>query len=63
MYFSDLRMSALAGTRSNYKQHTHPYYITPITVTVQLGGKITGLESQGACRQQELIGGKQPVVN
>jgi hypothetical protein len=24
--------------------------------------KITGRESQGACRQDELIGGKQPVV-
>jgi hypothetical protein len=26
------------------------------------GGKITGHESQGACRQDELIGGKPPVV-
>jgi hypothetical protein len=24
--------------------------------------KITGRESQGACRQDELIGGKPPVV-
>jgi hypothetical protein len=28
-----------------------------------LKNKITGRGSQGACRQDELIGGKQPVVN
>jgi hypothetical protein len=27
-----------------------------------LAEKITGRESQGACRQDELIGGKPPVV-
>jgi hypothetical protein len=29
---------------------------------VQLDNKITGRQSQGACRQDELIGGKPPVV-
>jgi hypothetical protein len=30
--------------------------------SVQLENKITGRGSQGACRQDELIGGKPPVV-
>jgi hypothetical protein len=29
---------------------------------VQYKNKITGRESQGACRQDELIGGKPPIV-
>jgi hypothetical protein len=33
-----------------------------ITISVQLENKITGRESQGACRQDELIGGKPSVV-
>jgi hypothetical protein len=34
-----------------------------ITAPVQLKKKkISGRESEGACRQDELIGGKQPVV-
>jgi hypothetical protein len=33
-----------------------------ITANVQLENKITGRESQGACHQDELICGKQPVV-
>jgi hypothetical protein len=33
-----------------------------ITASVQLKNKITGRESQGACGQDELIGGKQPVI-
>jgi hypothetical protein len=32
-----------------------------MTASFQLK-KITGRESQGACRQDELIGGKPPVV-
>jgi hypothetical protein len=32
-----------------------------MTASVQLK-KITGRETQGACRQDELIGGKPPVV-
>jgi hypothetical protein len=32
-----------------------------MTASVQLK-KITGRESQGACRQDELIGGKPPLV-
>jgi hypothetical protein len=30
--------------------------------SMQLENKITGRESRGACRQDELIGGKPPVV-
>jgi hypothetical protein len=37
--------------------------VRAITASVQLENKITGRESQGACRQDELIGGKPPVVN
>jgi hypothetical protein len=33
-----------------------------MTANVQLKNKITGHESQGACRQDELIGGKLPDV-
>jgi hypothetical protein len=37
-------------------------YLRTITASVQLENEITGRESQGACRQDELIGGKPPVV-
>jgi hypothetical protein len=33
-----------------------------MTASVQLENEITGRESQGDCRQDELIGGKPPVV-
>jgi hypothetical protein len=33
-----------------------------MTASVHLEKKNTGGESQGACRQDELIGGKPPVV-
>jgi hypothetical protein len=33
-----------------------------MTTSVQLEKEIVGRESQGACRQDELIGGKPPVV-
>jgi hypothetical protein len=33
-----------------------------ITASVQLENKITGRESQGACRQDEMFDGKQPVI-
>jgi hypothetical protein len=64
---SALIMIALARTNSNCKRQTHPlvkrgYYIRTITENVQLKNKITGRESQGACRQDELIGGKPTVV-
>jgi hypothetical protein len=36
-------------------------YIRAVTACVQLESKITDRESQGACRQDELIGGKPPV--
>jgi hypothetical protein len=37
------------------------YYIRYVTARFQLKKNI-GRESQGACRQDELIGGKPPVV-
>jgi hypothetical protein len=33
-----------------------------MTASVELENKITGRESQGACQQYEMIGGKPPVV-
>jgi hypothetical protein len=42
--------------------HHRGYYIRTITASDQLENKITGRESQGACRQDELIGGKLPVI-
>jgi hypothetical protein len=45
-------MIALARTSRNCK----------ITASVQQENKIIGCESQGACRQDELMGGKPPVV-
>jgi hypothetical protein len=37
-------------------------YIRTMPASVQLENKMTGRESQGACSQAELIGGKPPVV-
>jgi hypothetical protein len=37
-------------------------YLRTITASVQLENTITGREFQGACRQDELTGGKPPVV-
>jgi hypothetical protein len=37
-------------------------YIRTINARVQLKNKITGRESQGACRQDKLIRGNPPVV-
>jgi hypothetical protein len=37
-------------------------YVRTITVSVQQENKITGRESQGACRQDELIGTTPPIV-
>jgi hypothetical protein len=37
-------------------------YIRIITACVQLENKNTSRESQGACRKEELTGGKLPVV-
>jgi hypothetical protein len=33
-----------------------------MTASVQLKKKVGGREFQGACRQDELIGGKPPIV-
>jgi hypothetical protein len=33
-----------------------------MTASVQLENKNTGRESQGVCRQDELIGGKPPFI-
>jgi hypothetical protein len=37
-------------------------YLSTITASVHLENKITGRESQGASHQEELIGGKPPVI-
>jgi hypothetical protein len=37
-------------------------YIRTMAASVQLENKITGRESQGACRQAQLIVSKPPVV-
>jgi hypothetical protein len=36
-------------------------YIRTMTASVQLGKK-SGSKSQGACRQEKLIGGKPPLI-
>jgi hypothetical protein len=41
---------------------TRGCYIRTITASVQVENKNSGHGSQGACRQDELIGGKPPVV-
>jgi hypothetical protein len=57
-----------AGEDQQQLQTTEPSsrqrgcYIRTITASVQLENKIIGRYSQGACRQNELIGGKPPVV-
>jgi hypothetical protein len=38
-------------------------YMRTTTASVQLENRITGRESQGVCRQEELIGGKLTVLN
>jgi hypothetical protein len=59
-------MTALAMTSNNCKLQTHPIVTEDLTYTitesVKLENKITGREPQGACRQDELIGRKPPVV-
>jgi hypothetical protein len=42
--------------------HQRGCYIRIITASVQFESKITSRESQGACRQDEPIGGKPPVI-
>jgi hypothetical protein len=42
--------------------HQRGCFIRTITASVKLENKIIGRESQGACRQDELIGGKPPVT-
>jgi hypothetical protein len=51
-------MTSLARARRNCKRRPlKRCYIRAITASVQLENKISGRESQGACRQDELIGG------
>jgi hypothetical protein len=59
-------MTALAQTSSNCKQQTHPLVRVDVTgwLQPQVFSWKTNLlfrESQGACCQDELIGGKPPV--
>jgi hypothetical protein len=42
--------------------HQTGCYVRTIPASVQLENKITGRESQGACRQDEPTDGKPPVV-
>jgi hypothetical protein len=42
--------------------HQRECYTRTITASVRLENKITGRECQEACRQDELIGGKPPVL-
>jgi hypothetical protein len=58
-------MTALASTSSinvNDRPILSSVRLLHITESVRLENKKSGLESQGACRQDELIGGKPPVV-
>jgi hypothetical protein len=60
-------MTELARPSRNCKRQTHPLVrevvnIETITASVQFEKKNTGRVSQGAWRQDELIGGKPPVV-
>jgi hypothetical protein len=65
--FSVIRAAAVAMQRrsKHVSSPTSPRergcYIRTITASVQLQNKITGRDSQGACRQDELIGGKPPL--
>jgi hypothetical protein len=43
---------------TNPSSRQREYYTRTITATVKLENKITGLEYQVVCRQDELIGGK-----
>jgi hypothetical protein len=60
------RMTALA--RPNRIVNDRPVfssegiYIKTMTTNNHSKKKITGRESQGACREDELIGGKPPVI-
>jgi hypothetical protein len=60
LWDSGLKMNALARESSNCNRQTHP--LVREDASDQLENKITGREFQGACRQDELIGGKPPVV-
>jgi hypothetical protein len=37
-------------------------YMKTITASVNLGKEVSARKSRGACRQDELIGGKSPVI-
>jgi hypothetical protein len=57
---SDPKMTALARTRSNCKRQTH--WMLHEGYDRKGSVKESVCESQGAWRQDELIGGKPPVV-
>jgi hypothetical protein len=54
---SDLRMTALAKTSSNWQREC---YVRTMSANIQLKKNVR--ESQRACRQDYLIGGKPSVV-
>jgi hypothetical protein len=59
-------MTALARTSSNCKLQTHPLVRENVTKGYEskylIEKKIAGRESEGACRQDEMMGGKSTVV-
>jgi hypothetical protein len=62
-----LGTTALARTSSNSKRHTHPPVREQVTQGLQPQVfswkiKITGRDSQGACRHDELTASKPPVT-
>jgi hypothetical protein len=60
---SDLGMTALARpAATDPASRQRGCYVRTMTSSVQLEIKNSGRGSQGACHQDELIGGKPPVV-
>jgi hypothetical protein len=56
------RTSLIVHDRTILSSRQRGSYIRTITASVQLENKITGRESQGARRPDDLIGGKSPIV-
>jgi hypothetical protein len=54
--------ATVSQARNQQKQVASSTYIRTIAASVQLENNVTCRESEGACRRDELIGGKPPVV-
>jgi hypothetical protein len=59
---SDLRMFVLMRASNNCKLEAHPLVRGNVNASIQLKIKNAGRVSQGACRQDEVMSGKPPVV-